>query len=336
LLRSVAVDPDKSDDAVTALVALGKAATPGLRAGLSDSNEDARLAAVDALGKIGGGDVVEPLLTALNDASWNVRLNAVQALGQLRSRRAVQPLLQLYAKDDDPQVRYECLTSLGLIGDPAAAGVLVAGTSSKDPYVRMWAMDALCEMRDAHASTLAAGLLTDPNVYVRRQVLRSCPGALDSSEGQDALLHVALTDSDFECTVWARRHLTAYVEKDPGGGQLRQKVLAEGLKAMQGKQPVLAALVVGDLGDPRATDELIRALHDPNPFIRHHAAYELGKIGERRAVPALIRTLQDPEALVAATAYNSLQWFAAAGDHHAQQAVKDYKGQKFDHPLPKM
>jgi HEAT repeat protein len=233
-------------------------------------------------------------------------------------------------------VRYECLTTLGLIGDPAAVDTLVKGTRASDPYIRMWSMDALCQMGDAHAAALAVPLLDDTNVYVRRQVLYSCATAFDTTEGRKGLMHAALTNSDFECTVWARRHLMTYVEKDPDGAQLKEEMRATALQALQGNQPVLAALVLGDLGDPAAIDELTRALQDPNVFVRHHAAYELGKIGDPRAVAALIKASQDPVPFVAATAFNSLQWFAAAGNQSAQRAVKEYKGQRFDHPLPKM
>ena len=336
LLRSAAADPNNADDVLSALTALGKVAIPGLTAGLRDPDDEARLVAVDALGKIGGAEVVPPLLTALDDENWNVRLNAVRALGQLRDRRAVQPLLQQYVKDDDSQVRYECLTSLGLIGDPAATEVLVKGTSdADDPYVRMWSLDALCEMHDAHAQPLAVALLEDPNVYVRRQVLRACTDSLDTRQGRAGLIHATLTESDFECSVWARRDLTTYIEKDPDGAELEKQVHGDALKALRGKQPLLAALMLGDFGDPAATDELIRALRDPSFFVRHHAAWELGKIGDRRAVAPLVKALQDPVPFVAATAYNSLEWFAASGDKTAQVAIKNYKGQKFDHPLPK-
>jgi HEAT repeat protein len=335
LLHAAAANPARSDDSVGALVALGHAAIPGLTAGLHDPNDDVRLAAIQALAKIGGPDVVEPLLVAIDDNNDNLRVEALRALGTLRDRRAVQPLLQQYAKDPSPQVRYECLTSLGLIGDSAAVPVLLKGTADTDPYVRMWSMDALCQMGDARAAKLAAPLLDDPSVYVRRQVLYSCGSAFDTPEGREGLLHAALTNSDFECTMRARRYLMEYAGKDADGGELQRAMRTAAVAALKGSRPELAAFVLGDLHDPAALSELTRALHDPNAFVRHSAAYGLGKIGDRRAVPALIKALQDPVPFVAATAFNSLQWFAAAGDQRAQRAVKDYKGQKFDHPLPK-
>jgi HEAT repeat protein len=48
-----------------------------------------------------------------------------------------------------------------------------------------------------------------------------------------------------------------------------------------------AATVLGNLGDHRAVDALIRALQHPHPRTRFYAARALGKLGDPRALPAL-------------------------------------------------
>jgi len=329
-------DPEQHGSYEDSIAAFGEPAVPHLAAALKDPDEKIRLAAVETLGKMHGAGVVDALLDALKDDDSEVRLAAVKAFGQNRDRRAVQPLMDQFAKDDDDQVRYECLTSLGLIGDPAASDLLVKGTADQYANVRLWSIDALCQMRDAHAPPLAVQLLQDPSLYVRKQVLYSCADAFDTNDGRQALLSLALTGEDFESTVWARRHLSTFMSKEPPAGELSQQVRAAALAAMKGPRPVLAALVLGDLKDPAATDVLIRALReDPNFYVRHHAAWELGEIGAPRAVPALIGALRDPVGVVAATAYNSLQWFSDDGDRRAAAAVNSYHGQKFDQRLPK-
>lgn len=44
-----------------------------------------------------------------------------------------------------------------------------------------------------------------------------------------------------------------------------------------------AAVVLGNLGDPEATAALVRALRDPDPVLRRHAAWALGRLGTGRA-----------------------------------------------------
>lgn len=331
LLRSVAADSGRSDASVDALVALGEAVIPHLSRALDDRNEDVRLVAVAALGKLESPATLSPLIMALNDQSWSVRLAAVEGLGAKRDGRAVQPLLAQYGKDDDEQVRYECLTSLGLIGDPAAAPLLIKETASEDPYVRMWAMDGLCEMRDTHAPALAQRLLGDPNPYVVQKVTQSCAAALDTPAGHTALMDTALFNADFETTVWARRCLINFVESGAHPG-LADAARTAGRNALAGDHWINAALLLGDLGDQRATEPLMTALANPNVLVRHHAAYCLGKTGDRRAVPALIRALQDHQAVVVLAAYRSLERFAAAGDRRAQAVLK--KQQRKNRPGP--
>ena len=323
-------DADDTDGLVTALAALGEPAiAPLARALDAEPQETVRLVAVEALAKAlatGARPAADALLGGLDDPSEEVRLRVVQKLGELRERTAVQPLLALYRRDEDAQVRYECLTSLGLIGDPAAAEPLVAETRSDDPYVRMWAMDALCQMRDERAPSLAASLLNDPSPYVREQVVRSCARAFDTPEGHRALVDFALSSPEFQASVAARATLAGYVRAGSAG--TADAIRGEALAALSGPRSLRAALLLGDLGDKAGTDRLIEALGDPDYWVRHHAAFLLARIGEPRAVPALIRALEDHVELVAMTAYSSLRAFAEGGDKRAAKALEGYKGRR--------
>jgi HEAT repeat protein len=330
LLHSAAADEDRE----AAVAAMGDAALPQLSKALADPDEDVRLAAVGALGKMQGPGAADGLLAALADSSADVRLKAVEGLGGLGDRRAVQPLLQQFAKDPNPQVRYECLTSLGLIGDPSTVDFLVQGTNDADQFVRLWAMDALCQMGDPHAQERAIALVHDPSRAVRDQVIHACGEAFNTPDGRRELIELALNADDFPTTVWARRHLTGFVEHGPDGAPLAKQIRAAALPALKGPQAVRAAMLLGDLGDRAATEQLIVALRDPDFLVRHHAAFLLAKLRDRRAVPALIVTLNDKVEIVAASAYNSLQWFADDGDPRAQAAVRNYKGKKFSQRLP--
>jgi HEAT repeat protein len=334
LLHSAAKQDDH-DATVDAIAALGPAALPGLSKGLGDPDENVRLVAVETLGKMHGQEVMDPLLLALNDSNSDVRLSAVEGLGGHGDRRAVQPLLVQFAKDDNPQVRYECLTSLGLIGDPSTVDFLVKGTSDTDHFIRLWSIDALCQMRAPQAQELVLVLVHDPYAAVRDQVIQACGDAFNTPEGRRTLIELALTAKEFPTTFWARRHLTTFVEQGPDGPQLAEQIRAAALPALHAPNALRAAMLLGDLGDRAATDRLIAALRDPDYLVRHHAAFLLAKLRDPRAVPALIATLNDKVELVAASAYNALQWFADDGDARARDAVQNYKGKKFDRRSPR-
>jgi HEAT repeat protein len=338
LVESLGSDDDeKRQEAIESLAAMGAPAIDLVAPALRDPSVERRSGAVEVLAEIGGPAAVPPLLEALGDASEDVRLLAVETLGQIRDPRAVQPLLALYGRDEDAQVRYECLTSLGLIGDPAAAPLLVREARSNDPYARVWAIDALCVMGDARAGELARTLLEDSDRGARRRVLRSCGRALDNPAGHKALLAIALHDEDIALAIFARLDLVKHLEGE-AGTRLAEEVRAAALKALNagGGDALRAAFLLGELRDARATSTLIAALDDPNHLVRDHAALLLGRIGDPRAVPALIKMLNDPLPMIRATAHHSLSWFAADGDARAQEAVQAYTGPKLSgRPVPR-
>ncbi len=79
------------------------------------------------------------------------------------------------------------------------------------------------------------------------------------------------------------------------------------------KVRVQAALVLGKLGDRRATPALIQALKDENESVRGVAATSLGKLGDRSAAAALRDATKDSSEFVRSQAQHVLDQFASAG-----------------------
>ena len=52
------------------------------------------------------------------------------------------------------------------------------------------------------------------------------------------------------------------------------------------------AVALGNLGDARAIPALERALADPEPLVRGHAAWALRRVGARRGQEALVGALE--------------------------------------------
>lgn len=335
LIRRLDADSEDGDNAAAALVALGPAVLDPLAKALERSSEPVRRRIIDVLEQVGTPDAVPALLLALKEGGdWDTRLAAVEALGGLRDRRAVAPLMAHYRGEDERQVRYECLTSLGLIGDRAAVDFLVEEVGSADPYVRMWAMDALCMMGAPEAVTLGVALLQDPDPRVHSQTLRSCGASFEGAAARRALIDTALYGEDFNDSVWARRHLRRQRSGAAGGAEATAEMRRAALEALAGPSTVRAAMLLGDLGDSAATEGLITALGHRDLWVRHHAAFLLGRLGDRRGVAPLIAALEDEQELVAATAHDALKHLAEAGDARAQVAVRTYRGRTFAKPLP--
>jgi HEAT repeat protein len=339
LLRSGAdavddLDTDRVDATVAQLAALGEPAIAPLTAALSDPDENVRVVAVQALAKLNTPKSVEPLLTALADESPQVRVETAIGLGQLRDRRAAQPLLQQYLKDDAYQVRVQCLRSLKLIGDPQIIAQLHTGARAADPSLRAASITALCHMQDEQAPDLALTHARDADVDVRKQVLAECEQALDSAQGHQLLIDLALSADDLQTGMLARRDLSHYRLQPGGADELTEQMRRAGIDGLtRPTQAVNAALLLGDLGDPAALDVLITSLQSPDGLLRFLAVSELRDSGDRRAVPALIKTLGDPLGSVRCTAYRALKKFASDGDARAKEAILAYKKTDCEPPL---
>jgi len=179
---------DARTNSVAYLVAAGKPAAPFLLPKLDDTNKDVRLAAADALGKIGdeaaigkltdlytgstgdekfgylsalsgiGARQSEGLLTAaVTDESLTGprRAQAMLGLGRIGSNTAIQKLWAL-SSTDDPQVLDSVVSALQLAGDQALSG-------APDPHLALRVAGGL---RDRTADEYISKALTDPALTI--------------------------------------------------------------------------------------------------------------------------------------------------------------------------
>lgn len=69
----------------------------------------------------------------------------------------------------------------------------------------------------------------------------------------------------------------------------------------------VAALVVGEIGDPRAVEPLITALGDEDYEVRSTGAKALGKVRDNRAIQPLISMLKEKSEIVLWHAVQALE-----------------------------
>ena len=101
----------------------------------------------------GGGD----LLTLTTDAEARVRRRSALAIGRVRLAEGIPALTSLLQNDTDPEVRQMAVFAMGLIGDAAAAPVLLTSLTDPDPLIQGRAAEALGMMgHKAAAQPIAA------------------------------------------------------------------------------------------------------------------------------------------------------------------------------------
>jgi hypothetical protein len=97
-------------------------------------------------------------------------------------------------------------------------------------------------------------------------------------------------------------------------------LLVEALKDPSVDTRIYAALALGRLRDAAAVDPLLAQLNGQENDVRKAAAYALGEIGDRRALEPLVTTLGDPDANVR---YNSAIALARMGDGRSIGVIRE-------------
>ena len=104
------------------------------------------------------------------------------------------------------------------------------------------------------------------------------------------------------------------------GDRRATPLLLDGVQDKDVENRVYAILALADLRDPAAVPALSRLAADPEKDIRKTAVYALGRLGDARAVPALAQALNDQEPDVRWNAAVSLAGF---GDRRAVGPLKE-------------
>ncbi len=111
-LKASANEPSRAADCSEALVCLGKA--------MQDGERTVRCEAVKSLGRIKGEAACDMALLALKDEDWDVRYAAVTTLGEIGHNKALNALVDVMFGGDDEEIRGWAAWSLGEIADERA------------------------------------------------------------------------------------------------------------------------------------------------------------------------------------------------------------------------
>ncbi len=114
-------------------------AVPALIEALGDTVGAVRCAAAQALGRIGGEEVLDPLLQCLDDPNFAAPGPVLEALGtmSMRSKQAIPYLIQ-YLRDPDPRTRGIANTSLMVITGNSKGFRAQAAESARETAVQTW------------------------------------------------------------------------------------------------------------------------------------------------------------------------------------------------------
>jgi HEAT repeat protein len=229
---------------------------------------------IKALGNIPETRVAENLVPFLGNTNQDIRKNTAEALRKI-GKVATKPLIKMQ-KSDDIQIRIITTMILGDIKDTLSLEPLIetlkyrSQTSSiETDKLRLEAARAIGKIRDARAVEPLIAALNDKNINVTER----------SAEALTAI------------------------------GEPAVEPLIKVLKNDQIGLQTVAAMILGDIKDPRAVEPLIQTLlidasENRSWYFRFEAARALGKIKDPRAIKPLEILLEDRDSSVS----NIAEW----------------------------
>jgi len=231
---------------------------------MKDGSDSVRSNSAIALGKIGKETAVPDLIQRLRDNRAVVRSSAALALGKIGSEAAIEPLIEVLnsgklidgrAKDSvnaNEDIRKSAILALGEIGGPGVTKALTDILVDKEEKlsVRMAAAAALGNTGDPQAMETLKNVFNDRNMdaNLRNQAFL----ALGKTRNQEAaeLFVGKLGDREFRDS--ARKALSEM-------GEVAVDPLIENLKTTDRRARDETALLLIEIGDPKAVNPLIEA-----------------------------------------------------------------------------
>jgi len=298
--------------AVQALGKLGDKAIPLLESVLTQKDKSLRQAAMEQLCLM--GDQAKPFLhMALRSSYWDVRLTAAKVLVK-DSPGDVLPVIEEALKSGNNDDVIWAAENLDQFGD-LAVPLLSRLFDHDSPDVQAAAVKTLSRMGEKAVPAWLV-LLTGENAKWRR--LAADHLAMLGEPGVNALA-TALKTPDRISPLGRIDAVKALIS----AGDPAKAPLQESLGSTDESTQLMAALVLGNLGDSEAEAHLRVALKDYDPEVRRLAIEGLLKIGDRKLPEMLPELLADSVAEVRWTAAAALAQCGEEGEILLRNALKE-------------
>jgi HEAT repeat protein len=268
-----------------------------------------RLAAVEALGRIGDASSIGAVIVALDDETGYVRGAAAAALAVRGEPGAIAPLCRRLAVERYADVRAAIVNALCAVPQPQVVGRFVALLKHDRDDVRESAARGLGKLRAPAASSDLRDAVNDPSWAVRAAAVEAV-GGYPTAEAYDTL-RLALSDDHEKVRLAAVRGLAGRPEPE-AVEVLRLHALADedvwvryrAIEALGAKRSAAAVPSLLDL-----------ITNDRAPgVVRRMAVQALGLIGDPGTTDAIKGLLEDRDPEVAAAAGEALDALLGGGE----------------------
>lgn len=291
---------------------------------LVDPEVSVRILAARALGELGDGTTLTALSSSMVDTDWRVRVNSLRAAARIKGVAALA-LIQQGLSDAHPLVRQQAVESLGALGDPMGADLLIPilDSSTSDPSLQAAAINSLGQLKGEDGFGSLMYYMRGDNAWVRIAAVTAL-GRLKSPDALNQL--IALVDQEEDPRVMAA--LADALGTQPT--EITQGALLKLMSRGDAAVVTVTAKLVGQHKLLEGLPALVTAFHRQTPVRdwepREAIVRALGELGLRddRVRDILIEAMADPDGRVAvasAEAYRKLFFQEAAPAPRPKRAL---------------
>jgi HEAT repeat protein len=255
--------PPKSQQLL--LIALGfrgdKAALLAVQNACGSTYPDVRVAAIEAVGRLGDAGSVSLLLEHAVSGSGSEQLAARQSLKMLRGEKINDAMIE-QLKKSDAKAQIEIINALNERDATEATSALLATANSDNRQVRLACFKALSELADKNEIPALADLLVKAD-------------SKDNDQAAKALVFAA-----HQCSAEQ---------------QASENIVAKLSDIQSSDKRSILLQTLGDLGDNSALPVLRKSLSDADENIRYAAISALSKWPDSKPMPDLLKVAQTSE-----------------------------------------
>jgi HEAT repeat protein len=227
---------------------------------------------------------------AAEDSGAGVRADAVAALGELAPERA-RTVIRASLYDTADEVRCEAVRALGALHDVEPLAQSLRWLPREELSYEL-ALETLAEAGNSVPPSTVLGALVrrEDEELLGEQATQLILSLLDhESVEPTGVLDMLLSALDDERGIVVERAAELLVWLAP------DSIEPLVIELDSGRNPAMAAYVLGSIGDPRTLPALVRALRHEDPKVRKESAAALAELQDPAAVKPLLRATRDPE-----------------------------------------
>jgi len=181
----------------------------------SEEHKAVRMRAIEALGLVGGPQVVARLMTLFREGDRHVRWTVIQALKKAGGRRAVNSLASIVRNPGDVELKKEALDALAALGGPEVAErITQILRKSEEREVEVMAMGCLARVVGGEAVEILRPYVESEDAVVRRMALLTI-ARLGSPVAAEGLLQLMSKPDGDQAAEAAFQDLSFLVSRNP-------------------------------------------------------------------------------------------------------------------------